>query len=252
MQAIDRLAFIGNSLPRRCGIATFTTELQRAVARLPAGIETRIVAMTDHDQAYAYPPVVGFQIHDENRREYIHAADWLNDSHFQAVSLQHEFGIFGGDAGGYLLELLPRLAMPVITTLHTILQEPRPAQRAVMNGIIAATSILVVMAEKARDMLQTIYRVPARKIEVIAHGVPDYPFQEPAAAKASLGFAGRPVILTFGLLSPSKGIEVVIDAMPMILRGTPDALYVVLGATHPNLVRDQGESYRERLLKRAR
>jgi len=252
LQAIDRLAFIGNSLPRRCGIATFTTELQRAVARLPAGIETRIVAMTDHDQAYAYPPVVGFQIHDQNRREYIHAADWLIDSHFQAVSLQHEFGIFGGDAGGYLLELLPRLAMPVITTLHTILQEPRPAQRAVMNGIIAATSILVVMAEKARDMLQTIYRVPARKIEVIAHGVPDYPFQEPAAAKASLGFAGRPVILTFGLLSPSKGIEVVIDAMPMILRGTPDALYVVLGATHPNLVRDQGESYRERLLKRAR
>jgi glycosyltransferase involved in cell wall biosynthesis len=252
LQAIDRLAFIGNSLPRRCGIATFTTELQRAVARLPAGIETRIVAMTDHDQDYAYPPAVGFQVQDQQRRDYARAADWLNAGHFQAVSLQHEFGIFGGDAGSYLLEMLPRLAMPLVTTLHTILQEPRPAQRAVMNGIIAASSILVVMAEKARDMLQTIYRVPARKIEVIAHGTPDYPLLEPDAAKARLGFAGRPVILTFGLLSPSKGIEVVIDAMPTILERSPEALYVVLGATHPNLVRDQGEIYRERLVARAR
>ena len=202
MQSLDRLAFIGNSLPRRCGIATFTTELQQAVARLPGGIATRVVAMTDHGQQYDYPPSVGFQIHDQDRREYSRAAEWLNRGHFQAVSLQHEFGIFGGDAGSHLLELLPRLAMPVITTLHTILREPRPAQRAVMNGIISASSILIVMADKAREMLETIYRVPSRKIQIIAHGTPDYPFLEPGSAKAKLGFADRPVILTFGLLSP--------------------------------------------------
>ncbi len=252
MQALSRLAFIGNSLPRRCGIATFTTELHQAVARLPGGIDTRIVAMTDNGQTYDYPPVVGFEVQAAEPRDYARAAAWLNAGHFQAVSLQHEFGIFGGDAGGHLLELLPRLTIPVITTLHTILADPQPAQRTVMNGIIAASAVVIVMADKARELLQTVYRVPPDRIEVIPHGTPDYPFLEPGGAKARLGFADRPVILTFGLLSPSKGIEMAIDAMPMILERCPRALYVVLGATHPNLVREQGEAYRERLLARAR
>lgn len=247
-----RLAFIGNSLPRRCGIATFTTQLQQAVARLPGGVETAIVAMTDHGQAYDYPDVVRLQVHDQRPGEYVRAAEFLNAGRYQAVSLQHEFGIFGGDAGAYIMEMLPRLAMPIVTTLHTILQDPRPAQRAVMQGIIGASTTIVVMAEKARDLLQSVYRVPPGKIEVIAHGTPDYPFVEPDAAKARLGFAGKPVILTFGLLSPGKGIEVMIDAMPLILKERPDAVYVVLGATHPNLVRREGEAYRERLMDRAR
>ncbi len=251
MTSFRRLAFIGNSLPRRCGIATFTTELQQAVARLPAGVETAIVAMTDHGQHYDYPPVVRFEVNDHHLREYVIAAEWINAGQFGAVSLQHEFGIFGGESGADIMELLSRLRMPIVTTFHTVLKDPRPGQRKVMLDIIGASSTVVVMIERARNLLQSVYQVPAEKIELIPHGAPDYEFVEPDAAKSRLGFSGRPVILTFGLLSPNKGIEVMIDAMPQILQRSPDAVYVVLGATHPNLVRNSGESYRERLMARA-
>jgi glycosyltransferase involved in cell wall biosynthesis len=252
MTSLDRLAFIGNSLPRRCGIATFTTDLQQAVSKLQGCVDTTIVAMTDHGQSYDYPAVVRMQINDQNLKEYTRAADYLNAGHFQAVSLQHEFGIFGGESGSHIMALLPRLKMPIITTLHTVLAEPGPAQRAVLSGVIEASAKLIVMAEKGRGLLRTVYGVPEDKIEVIAHGIPDYPFVEPDAAKGKLGYAGKAVILTFGLLSPNKGIEVMIDAMPAILKRRPDAVYVVLGATHPNLMRQEGESYRERLEVRAR
>ncbi len=248
----SRIAFIGNSLPRRCGIATFTTDLQQAIATGYADVETSIVAMTDHGQAYAYPPVVGRQVNDDRMDEYERAADFLNAGRYEVVSLQHEFGIFGGDAGGHVMGLLSRLTMPVVTTLHTVLAEPTATQREVMDRIIEASARVVVMAAKGRDLLRTVYRVPAEKIEVIPHGIPDFAFVEPDAAKAKFGFAGRPVILTFGLLSPNKGIEVMIDAMPAILESRADAVYVVLGSTHPNLVRHQGEAYRESLVARAR
>lgn len=249
MTALHRIAFIGNSLPRRCGIATFTTDLQQAVAASDSGLATSIVAMNDSD-GYDYPGSVGFQIRDDQVQDYARAADFLNEGRFDVVSLQHEFGIFGGEAGAHVAGLLPRLTMPVVTTLHTVLSKPSPAQRGVMERIVDASSRVVVMAEKGRDMLRTIYRLPADKIEVIAHGIPDFAFVEPDEAKARLGFAGRSVILTFGLLSPNKGIEVMIDAMPSILRRRPDAVYVVLGATHPHLVREQGETYRIGLQKR--
>ncbi|MBN8941064.1 MAG: glycosyltransferase family 4 protein [Rhizobiales bacterium] len=252
MTQLNRVAFIGNSLPRRCGIATFTTDLQQAVAYSRTDIDTAIVAMTDHGQAYDYPSVVSLQIHDGCIAEYEQAADVLNAGQFDVVCLQHEFGIFGGDSGSHILTLLSRLTMPVVTTLHTVLAEPTPAQRGVMDRIVDASSKIVVMAEKARDLLRAKYRVAAEKIEVIAHGIPDFAFVEPDEAKAKLGYRGRAVILTFGLLSPNKGIEVMIDAMPSILRSRPDAVYVVLGATHPNLVRDQGEAYRDSLVARAR
>ena len=180
------------------------------------------------------------------------AADFLNAGQFEVVSLQHEFGIFGGEAGGDIMALLSRLTMPVVTTLHTVLSEPTPVQRGVLDRIVDVSSRVVVMAEKGRELLRTVYRVPAEKIEVIAHGIPDFPFVEPEQAKAKLGFSNRTVILTFGLLSPNKGIEVMIDAMPSILNSRPDAVYVVLGATHPNLVRQQGEAYRDSLVARAR
>lgn len=247
MSRLGRIAFIGNSLPRRCGIATFTSDLQRVVAAARPDLETCIVAMTDHGQEYDYPAVVGLQVEDQRIEDYARAADFLNEGQFDAVCLQHEFGIFGGEAGGYLVALLSRLTMPVVTTLHTVLAEPEPVQRAVLERVIDASAKMVVMAEKGRDMLRGIYRVPAGKIEVIPHGVPDIAFAEPDQAKARFGFAGRTVILTFGLLSPNKGIEVMIDAMPAILESRPDAVYVVLGATHPNLVRHEGEAYRERL-----
>jgi glycosyltransferase involved in cell wall biosynthesis len=247
----SRLAFIGNSLPRKCGIATFTTDLQQAVAKSGAHVETAIVAMTDHGHTYNYPAVVRLQINDEQIREYERAADFLNAGHYQAVSLQHEFGIFGGEAGNHVMALLSRLTMPIVTTLHTVLAEPKPVQRSVLKKVIDASSKVIVMAEKGRSLLRTVYGVPSDKIELIPHGIPDTAFLEPDVAKATLGFAGKTIILTFGLLSPNKGIEVMIDAMPSILEKRPDSIYVVLGATHPNLVREEGESYREKLIARA-
>ncbi|HEY6456991.1 MAG TPA: glycosyltransferase family 4 protein [Steroidobacteraceae bacterium] len=250
MTPASRFAFIGNSLPRRCGIATFTTDLQQAIANLRADIHTGIVAMTDHGHAYEYPSAVQLQINDGKLEEYVQAADFLNTRKFEVVSLQHEFGIFGGDAGSHILALLWRLCMPIVTTLHTVLSEPKPNQRDVLIRIIDASAKVVVMAEKARELLGTVYAVPGNKIEVIPHGVPDFDFVAPDSAKAKLGFSGKAVILTFGLLSPNKGIEVMIDAMPAILERRPDAVYVVLGATHPNLVRQEGEGYRQRLMAR--
>jgi glycosyltransferase involved in cell wall biosynthesis len=250
--ALRRIAFIGNSLPRHCGIATFTTDLQQAISTSRSDLETSIVAMTDHGQTYDYPASVALQIKDGNIEDYLRAADFLNAGRFDTVCLQHEFGIFGGEAGAHILVLLSRLTMPVVTTLHTVLAEPTAAQRAVMERIVAASSKVVVMANKAHELLRSVYQVPEDKIEVIAHGIPDVAFVGPEAAKARLGFSGRSVILTFGLLSPNKGIEVMIDAMPSILKRCADAVYVVLGATHPNLVRDQGEAYRESLLARVR
>jgi glycosyltransferase involved in cell wall biosynthesis len=216
-----RLAFIGNSLPRRCGIATFTNDLQRAVGDLQPAVETAIVAMTDHGQAYAYPPIVLRQIEDANLEDYARAADILNRGRFDAVSLQHEFGIFGGEAGAHVLTLLSRLNMPVVTTLHTVLADPQPMQRRVLCDIAGLSSKVIVMVEKGRELLRSTYGVPAHKIEVIPHGIPDTPFLDPEPVKLKLGFAGRPIILTFGLLSPSKGIEVMIDAMPAILGSRP-------------------------------
>ena len=252
MTPLRRIAVIGNSLPRRCGIATFTTDLQRAISTSRSNLETCIVAMTDHGQAYDYPASVALQVKDDAIEDYVRAAEFLNAGRFDIACLQHEFGIFGGEAGAHITELLSRLTMPIVTTLHTVLAKPTAAQRAVMERIVEVSSRIIVMANKGRELLRGVYRVPDEKIEVIAHGVPDFPFVEPDAAKAKLGFSDRSVILTFGLLSPSKGIEVMIDAMPSILKRRPDAVYVVLGATHPNLVRDQGEAYRESLMTRVR
>jgi len=250
MKPIQRLAFIGNHLPRRCGIATFTHDLHLAVSTARPDIETCVVAMTDSARTYDYPPVVRFQINDEKIGDYVRAAEFLNNSGFDVVSLQHEYGIFGGEAGSKIIELLSRLEMPVVTTLHTVLAKPTPAQRDVMRQTIDTSAKIVVMAEKGREFLRTVHEVSARKIEVIPHGIPDFPFLETHYAKAKLGFAGKMIILTFGLLSPSKCIEIVIDAMPRIIKSCPNAVYVILGATHPNLVRHQGEAYRDGLTAR--
>ena len=252
MNRIQRIAFIGNHLPRRCGIATFTHDLHRAVAETRTDLHTCVVAMNDSGSTYRYPEPVRIEVRDDVVDDYKQAAKFLNRSGFDLVSLQHEYGIFGGVAGSHVVELLSRLEMPIVTTLHTVLPNPSPDQRAVMSRIIEHSSKLVVMSEKGREFLRTSHDVPTQDIDVIAHGIPDFPFLEPAGAKQKLGFAGRTVILTFGLLSPSKGIETVIDAMPEIIQSCPKALYIVLGATHPNLLRDQGEAYRGSLIARAR
>jgi glycosyltransferase involved in cell wall biosynthesis len=252
MTSLQRVAFIGNHLPRRCGIATFTHDLHRAVSTARPNLETCIVAMTDPGRIYDYPPAVRFQIHDEVVGDYVKAAKFLNEGGFDVVSLQHEYGIFGGEAGRYVVELLSRLDMPIVTTLHTVLAESAPAQRDVMRRIIDMSAKVVVMSEKGRDFLRAAYAVPARGIEIIPHGIPDFPFVDSHHAKAKFGFGGKTIILTFGLLSPNKGIEIMIDAMPAIIRSCPNAVYVILGATHPHLVKQQGETYRDGLTARVR
>lgn len=252
MKPLQRVAFIGNHLPRRCGIATFTHDLHRAVASSRQDLETCVIAMTDPGCTYDYPAAVRFQVREDVLSDYTDAADLLNSANFDAVSLQHEYGIFGGDGGCDIVELLTRLKMPVVTTLHTVLADPTPAQRGAMRRIINASSKIIVMAEKGRELLQSVHDVPLEKIEVIPHGIVDFPFLEPKQPKAKLGFQGKTVILTFGLLSPSKGIENVIDALPEIIKSCPNAVYVILGATHPHLVRNQGEAYRESLIARVR
>jgi glycosyltransferase involved in cell wall biosynthesis len=252
MKPLQRVAFIGNHLPRRCGIATFTHDLHRAVSLDRPELKTGVVTMTDPGHIYEYPPAVLFQVHDEAISEYIQAAEFLNKERFDIVCLQHEYGIFGGEAGRNITELLSRLEMPVVTTLHTVLAEPSAAQRGVMGQVIDASTKIIVMAEKGQQLLRSVHDAPAHKIEVIAHGIPDFPFLESHHAKAKLGFAGKTIVLTFGLLSPSKGIETVIDAMPGIIKSCPDVVYVILGATHPNLVRHEGEAYRDSLTARVR
>jgi glycosyltransferase involved in cell wall biosynthesis len=252
MNPIQRVAFIGNHLPRRCGIATFTHDLRRAVSVARPDLETGVVAMTNLGHAYDYPSDVYFQIHDEAIGEYVQAAEFLNNARFDIVCLQHEYGIFGGEAGVNIVNLLSHLEMPIVTTLHTVLAQPTPTQRNVMRRIIDASTKLIVMAEKGHELLRSVHGVPARKIEVIPHGIPDCPFLETHHAKAKLGFIGKKIILTFGLLSPSKGIQTMIDAMPGIIKVCPNAVYVILGATHPNLVEHEGEAYRDGLAARVR
>jgi glycosyltransferase involved in cell wall biosynthesis len=250
MKLLQRVAFIGNYLPRRCGIATFTHDLHRAVSTARPDLETCVVAMSDADHTYDYPSAVRFEIHDETIGDYVKAAEFLNSAGFDVVSLQHEYGIFGGEAGGDILGLLSRLEMPVVTTLHTVLAKPTRTQRDVMRQIIDRSTKVVVMAEKGREFLLSVHDVAPSKIEVIPHGIPDFPFLEPHHAKAKFDFTERMIILTFGLLSPNKGIENMLDAMPEIIKSCPNAHYVILGATHPNLVRQQGEVYRESLTAR--
>jgi glycosyltransferase involved in cell wall biosynthesis len=250
MRPLQRVAFIGNHLPRRCGIATFTHDLHRAVSIARPALETGVVVMNDPGGAYDYPAAVRFQIAEGSIDDYVEAADFLNTERFDVVSLQHEYGIFGGEAGGHIAELLRHLTMPVVTTLHTVLPSPTPAQHNVMGKIIAGSTKVVVMAEKGREFLRSVHDTSPQKIEVIPHGIPDFPFLETSNAKAKFGFSGKTVILTFGLLSPTKGIETVINAMPAIIESCPNAVYVILGATHPNLVRAQGEAYRDSLTAR--
>jgi len=241
---IRKIAFVGGSSPRICGIATFTSDLLAAVAaEYPQG-QCFSVAVNDIKGGYEYPDVVHFEIEEQDLSSYQRAADFLNISNADIVCVQHEFGIFGGPAGSHVLALVRDLRMPVVTTLHTLLREPKADQRRVMQELIARSTRLVVMAEHGRQMLQQVYQAPPAKIDLIPHGIPDIPFVDPNYFKDQFGVEGRVVLLTFGLLSPNKGIEHVLNALPHILAEFPDVVYIVLGATHPNELRGQGEAYR--------
>lgn len=250
---IRRIAFLGDYLPRKCGIATFTSDLLTAVATEYPRAQCFAVPVNDIAGGYEYPEVVRFEIEEQDLTSYQRAADFLNISNTDIVCVQHEFGIFGGPAGGHVLALLRELNMPVVTTLHTVLRDPNCEQRRVMEELIAQSTRLVVMSERGRQMLTEIYEAPPAKLDLIPHGIPDIPFVDPNYYKDQFGVEGRVVLLTFGLLSPNKGIEHVLNALPQILAEFPNVVYVVLGATHPNELRDQGEAYRlglERLAKK--
>ena len=241
---VSKIAFVGDHLPRKCGIATFTSDLLAAVASAHPQSQCFSVSVNDIKGGYEYPEVVRFEIEEQDLSSYLRAADFLNISNVDIVCLQHEFGIYGGPAGSHILAFLRELRMPVVTTLHTVLLEPRADQRRVMNGLISLSTRLVVMAERGRTMLREVYGAPPAKIDRIAHGIPDVGFVDPTYFKGQFGADGKVVLLTFGLLSPSKGIEVVLNALPEILAEFPEVVYIVLGATHPNELREHGEAYR--------
>src|SRR4029077_7468896 len=241
---LRKIAFVGDHLPRKCGIATFTSDLLAAVASAHPQSRCLAVSVNDIPEGYEYPDVVRFEVEEQDLSSYLRAADFLNISNVDVVCLQHEFGIFGGPAGGHILALLRELRMPVVTTLHTILREPRADQRRVMEGLISLSTRLVVMAELGRQLLHDVYQAPPAKIDLIPHGIPDVGFVDPTYFKDQFGVEGKVVLLTFGLLSPNKGIEYVLNALPGILTEFPEVVYIVLGATHPNELRDHGEAYR--------
>jgi glycosyltransferase involved in cell wall biosynthesis len=247
-----KIAFIGTYVPRKCGIATFTHDLRAAVAAGSSQEDCPVIAINDADESYEYPDEVKFEIAEQDTADYERAAEFLNTSDVDVVCLQHEFGIFGGSAGGHILALLKALNMPIVTTLHTVLRDPSPEQRRVMESLIRVSHRLVVMTERGRTLLREIYGAPSDKIDLIAHGIHDVPFEEPERYKDLFAVEGRPVLLTFGLLSPNKGIENVLNALPAIVAEHPDVVYLVLGATHPTLVREQGEAYRLGLERLAR
>ena len=247
---IHRVALLGNHTPRQCGIATFSADLNRAIASRFPELDCFVAAMNDGGKQYAYPACVRLQLAQDELSGYRRAAESLNARSVDVLSLQHEYGIFGGERGAHVLALLRELRMPVVTTLHTILAQPDPQQWRVLDAIIRLSERLVVMSAHGAELLRSLHGVPSHKIDLIPHGIPEVPFE--GAAKIRLGLGSRPVILTFGLLAPDKGIEYVIEAMPALLARFPQAVYLVVGATHPHVQTVHGEAYRTQLEARVR
>ena len=243
-EGIGSVAVIGNYLPRQCGIATFTTDLVEALSLEAPDVYCWAAAMNDKPEGYAYPGKVRFEINQNKLSDYGVASQFLNISQTDIVCVQHEYGLFGGPAGSHLLKLLGDLRMPVVTTLHTVLKDPAPEYRAVMCKLADLSDKLVVMSHKAVDFLKDIYGVPEEKITFIHHGIPDTPFIDSSFYKDKFGVEGKKVLLTFGLLSPNKGIENVLQALPAVIKQHPDVVYIILGATHPHILKFHGDAYR--------
>ena len=246
-EPIKHLAMIGNFLPRQCGLATFTTDVYQAMRDRFPDVQVDVYAMDDHPGRYDYPSAVVEAIPQHELSAYLSTARTIAASGAQAIWVQHEYGIYGGPAGEHLLALLDRTTLPVIVTLHTVLEKPNADERRVLEGLLRRAAKVVVMAERGRDILRRVYGANPRQIAMIPHGVPERPFVDPETLKPQFGWQGRDVVLTFGLLAPSKGIETMIEALPAVAERHPNLLYVVLGATHPNLVAHEGEAYRDRL-----
>jgi glycosyltransferase involved in cell wall biosynthesis len=245
---IRKAAMIGNFPPRKCGIATFTRDAFASLQEQLPGAAWTLVAMEDLKGARDYPPEVTHVIPQDEIGAYIRVADQLNCWGAEVVFIQHEFGIFGGEAGANLLHLMRRLRMPAVVTLHTVLEDPSPVQKRVIEEILQLSSAAIVMTETGADILARVHNAGPSKVHVIPHGAPERPFASPEAFKARLGLAGHKVLMTFGLLSPNKGLETIIRALPDILQRHPDTLYLIVGETHPHLVARDGEAYRESVM----
>jgi glycosyltransferase involved in cell wall biosynthesis len=242
-----KVLFIGTYVPKECGIATFTHDLLNSVYGEYNDVQCEVIALNNASEIYDYPEEVVFQIERDKIEDYYLAADCINQSNADIVCLQHEFGLFGGNAGDYIFALLAGINKPVITTLHTVIREPELGYRVSTEKLIRYSEKLVVMSQTAVDMLKDVYEVPEDKIEVIFHGLPDYPFNNCDKYKKMLNLKGSPLVLTFGLLSQNKGIESMLEALPDVVNQYPDLVYLILGATHPEVKKRHGEAYRQYL-----
>ena len=239
-----RTAFVSTYPPRRCGIATFTRDLASVAG------PNEIVALQAAEQVEPYPPEVHHRIRLDVDADYARVARSLRDCNVDVVSVQHEYGIWGGKDGVRVLDFVRALDIPVVATLHTVLRDPTASQRRILSQLVRGIATTVVMSASAASLLTRVYDIGSSRVEIVPHGVPDLDFVDPNVAKPALGLAGRRVLLSFGLLGPSKGYELVIEALPAIVRDVPDVCYVVLGATHPDLLRREGEAYRRSLVER--
>jgi glycosyltransferase involved in cell wall biosynthesis len=243
---MKKMALLGTYYPRKCGIASFTHDLFQHICN--GNNECSVIAMND-DAEYFYPSEVKYQINQHSLENYIRVAEEINHSDIEVVCIQHEFGIYGGECGQYLLEFMRRLKVPMVTTLHTILDNPSDLQKDIIQEIASISSRIIVMSELGKSMLEVIYHIGETKIQVIEHGIPDpdkFHFKD---YKEEFGIEGKKVLLTFGLLSKSKGIETTLHALPEIVQKHPDIVYVILGASHPHVIKHEGESYRKKLME---
>ncbi len=251
-----KFAFISTYKPRECGIATFTGNqikaLEKNFAEMPGNHSSYVIAMNDRDEGYNYPDIVKFTIRENHQRDYLKAADFINYNDTDVCVLEHEFGIFGGDRGVYILPLLHRLKVPLIVVFHTVLKEPTFSEKAIIKEIGRSADMIVVMSKMAVNFLETIYDIPSEKIAMIEHGIPDFDFSRHDYFKKLYHFEDKKVLMTFGLISSGKGIETVIKALPPVVKKHPELVYLIVGKTHPTVLRQSGEEYRNYLKRLAK
>jgi glycosyltransferase involved in cell wall biosynthesis len=242
------IGFLSTYTPRECGIATFTKDLIDSIDRLGKFAPTRVISVNEIGTIYDYDSRVKQQIRQDFEEDYVQAAQYINSSRINAVNVQHEFGIYGGEWGNYLVSFLQNVNKPVITTLHTVQPDFEPKARKVLKEITDHSKTIMVMAKAAKNLLKE-YGVPSKKINVVQHGCPDIPFLSSDSVKPSLGLKGRTVLSTFGLISAGKGVEYVIQALPSLIEKHPNILYLIIGETHPEVRKNEGESYRMSLIR---
>jgi polysaccharide biosynthesis protein PslF len=248
---VNQVAYVSTFPPKKCGIATFTSDLINSISQLKILKDQKIISIEDDRLLKSSEDNSSYQICRDLVEDYVLMADLINQSSVDVVNIQHEFGIFGGESGEYICEFLDKLKRPVATTLHTVLPNFENKTKQVFDRIVERSSNLIVLNETTRELVK-LYGVPSKKIKVIPHGCPDLPMVPSATLKPVLGLEKRVVLSTFGLLSKGKGIEHVIQALPEIIKKESTIIYNIIGVTHPQIKRAEGENYRETLLQMAR